>query len=147
MKRITLVTTILLLVSFFSSTSGEAFQTKDGKPLKIQGDRAILRNVYGALIMDASGQRFNYSKQDLLAQSARSMDDKHELEFSFSATPRISIGAEPIWSYAAFGSGIGKSNIIVAQNGQTPEVYLGGSTSIFGLDICKLFLSFRYQTH
>lgn len=40
--------------------------------------------------------------------------------------------ADLMWSYSIFGSGIGKSNIAVAeQNGRT-EIYLGGSTSTFG---------------
>lgn len=40
--------------------------------------------------------------------------------------------ASAIRWYAAFGSGIGKSNIVMADNGGRKEVYLGGSTSIFG---------------
>jgi len=134
MKRITLVTAILLLVCFVSSTSGETFKTEDANPLKTLEERALLRNEYGAPITDAFGQRFNYTQQELFAQSSRSRIHAQALEFSPDATPQIFIGAKPVWSYAAFGSGIGKSNIIVAKNGSVLEVYLGGSTATFGLD-------------
>jgi len=135
LTRISLVIVIIFSLMVVASYAG-AFQTKDGKPLLTPPERSIVRNEYGYPILDSSGNRINYSRQQLSDQLAQTKGGSQIAESGISEEPTIAFGAHQVWSYAAFGSGIGKSNIMVAaaQNGDHLEVYLGGSTSTFGSD-------------
>ncbi|HJQ26218.1 MAG TPA: FG-GAP-like repeat-containing protein [Blastocatellia bacterium] len=86
----------------------------------------MFRNEYGAVIKDASGQQFNYTRQQLQAQARATTPQAPSPD-----APLVS-GAEPVWSYAIFGSGIGISNIVTADNGGQMEIYAGGSSATFG---------------
>ena len=56
-------------------------------------------------------------------------------------------GAPPVgasWSYASLGTGIGLSGITLGRNGPFREIYLGGSTFVFGAD--QYWYVLRYST-
>jgi hypothetical protein len=103
-------------------SGARAFEIKEGKLLAAREERAILRNQYGAVVRDSDGQRINYSREQLKAQELQASGRELPVRPFISETS----SGEAAWSYATFGSGIGLSNIIVAQNGAYPEIYSGG---------------------
>ena len=92
------------------------------------GSRALPTNEYGLPVLDEWGGRISYSRDQLAGLRALTPEGR----------PRPADGpsfdASAVGWYSAFGSGIGKSNIAVADNAGVKEVYLGGSTSTFGSD-------------
>lgn len=109
----------VLFCLLFSASQVTAAQNLDA-------ERGIYRNQYGAVVRDSGGQQINYSRQQLQAQAREAPASPPGND-----APLIS-GAEPVWSYAVFGSGIGISNIVTAQNGGATEIYAGGSSGTFG---------------
>jgi hypothetical protein len=124
-----------------------AFQFKDGKSRPTPQERFVKHNEYGHEILDSSGNRINYSKKKFIEQSLPPIADPRSVKPKAMEAPQISMGGKQIWSYAAFGSGIGSSNIIVAQNGVHLEVYLGGSGTTFGPDTYWHVLRYNPSTN
>jgi hypothetical protein len=100
--------------------------------------RGLPTNVYGLPVVDERGGRITYSREDLAGL--------------VPAPPRIAgtlperapnFTAQAIWGYAAFGSSIGISNLVVASNGPRREIYLGGSLSTFGSNDYWQALTYR----
>jgi hypothetical protein len=120
---------ILLL---FGPSPAPALQTKDGRELSSTAERGIRYNRQGDIIVDAAAKKLNYSKNQM-------KDKRKMLPANLSAQMAADISqtsfvADPAWFYAPFGSGIGTSNIVVEKNREVPEIYLGGSTSTFGMN-------------
>ncbi|MEK6304260.1 MAG: FG-GAP-like repeat-containing protein [Acidobacteriota bacterium] len=65
-------------------------------------------------------------------QEVQARTNEGPLQSLASETILSDTAAEAAWGYAAFGSGIGLSNIVIAEGGSPPEVYSGGSFSTFG---------------
>lgn len=130
------LTLALLVTSAISLLPLSNAADEDGLPVK--KDRRARYNEAGYVVTDAAGKRINYSKQDLLEQKAPAPSRK------ISASKRSPfMQRQPDWCYAAFGSGIGESNIVVAPNDGSLEIYVGGSPSTFGSD--KYWYALRYD--
>jgi len=96
---------------------------------QLNKDRSVFKNKYGAVILDGFGTKINYSKEqldELATQVQSNLPEKGKM-------PETPISDFNItWTYAPFGSCIGMSNIIWADNEGQIEIYLGGSCSTFG---------------
>jgi hypothetical protein len=117
-----MLTCIFLLV-FVSGTN--AFQSKGGKLNLDNNDRATLHNQYGTVVQDSTGKRINYSREELELQAAQASAKTPPVQSPVAKTEAFP-NVEANWGYATFGSGIGISNIVVAQNGNHTEIYSGG---------------------
>jgi VCBS repeat protein len=111
-----------LVVSTAASTTGGVSSNR------LWNHRDVPFNEYGLPVRDRSGNPINYSRGQLGGRA------RLEPARTGAATSGPPFDASAFRFYAAFGSGIGKSNIVVADNGGRKEVYLGGSTSTFGPD-------------
>ena len=133
---------VLISVSLlFIASVVNAFQGADTQLFAAKNERTILRNQYGAVIQDSNGQRNNYSRQELGVQELQARSNQASVQSQISevdASPNV----EAAWSYATFGSGIGLSNIIVAQNGANPEIYTGA-----GFNSYWIALRYNSTTH
>jgi hypothetical protein len=109
----------VLFCLLFSASQVTATQNPDA-------ERGIYRNQYGAVVRDSGGQQINYSRQQLQSQAREATAPSPGNDAPLTA------GVEPVWSYAVFGSGIGLSNIVTAQNDGATEIYAGGSSATFG---------------
>ena len=117
-----MLTCIFLLV-FVSGTN--AFQSESGKLNLDNKDRTTLHNQYGAVVQDSTGKHINYSREQLELQAAQAGAKTPPVQSPVAKTEAFP-SIEANWNYATFGSGIGLSNIIVAQNGGQAEIYSGG---------------------
>jgi hypothetical protein len=116
---------LLICVCLALIASGaKGFEVKERKLVAARDERAILRNHYGAVVQDSNGKRINYSREQLEAQALQASANEPPVQSRVSEASLSS--GEATWSYATFGSGIGLSNIVVAQNGAYPEIYSGG---------------------
>lgn len=96
--------------------------------------------TYGLPIQGPDG-KINYGETQHKAQAAKHSANSATTMFKGKAQDArkrldseatLALGTKGVWGYAAFGSGIGQSNILIARNGSRNEVYLGGSLSTFG---------------
>ena len=111
-------------------TSGaNAFHNGSGILMATDSDRATLFNQYGAVIQDSVGKRINYSRDELREQELLARAKGSSGRSTASEAAPFSV--EATWAYATLGSGIGLSNIIVAQNGATPEIYTGAGFNTY----------------
>ncbi len=100
-------------------------------PLAAQGElRAPRTNAHGAPVLDARGAPINYDRATLARQAARAAPTPPDA--GPAGTVRTSTGFAPSWGYAAFGAGIGLSDIVASDASGTPEIYSGGSGATFG---------------
>lgn len=118
---------IIFVLAFYTAS---AQQTREGKSLLTIEERMVIRNQYGAPIRDSHGEKFNYSKNELYIQSFRASPVSREA--NAVDTVQSIPDSIPFWTYGAFGSGIGKSNIVIARAGDRLEMYMDGSTWTFG---------------
>lgn len=91
---------------------------------EFRGRRGVPTNDYGLPVLDGRGRRIIYSKEQLAGRSRLEVRERGAAE-----TPAFDASATR-W-YAAFGSGIGLSNIVVADNGDRREVYVGGGADTY----------------
>jgi hypothetical protein len=119
----------LLLFALQANTS----RTKAGGAPAPPPDRPTYRNEYGAVIRDAAGRRITYTKAEIeeQARNAPPAAAPGPGGAPAGAPPCSGFDADQAWSYATFGSGIGLSNIKVAQNGSHPEVYVGIAADLY----------------
>src|SRR5262249_45247653 len=129
MRRVRLALSAALLgfVSV-SLTAGPVAVTKSSTPPV---------NVFGAPTRTAGGEPINYRAGDLAAQRSAK-------EAAASPKSTTAEGTPAIWSYTVFGTGIGEASILVGRglDGRS-EIYVGASTSTFGLD--TYWYALRYE--
>ena len=92
------------------------------------GHRTPPTNEYALPVLDAWGGRITYSRDQLAGLPALTPERRPR------PADGASFDASAVGWYSAFGSGIGLSNIVVADNAGQTEVLVGGSTSTFGPD-------------
>lgn len=95
-------------------------------------------NQHGLALVDGAGAPLQYTKEEMAKSPL--------LQPQALATNTQNIFPQAVtsdWAYAAFGSGIGLSNIVTDDSLGVTEIYLGGSTSIFGAN--DYFHILRYQ--
>jgi hypothetical protein len=90
------------------------------------GGRPVPTNDRGLPVLDGERRPLVYSKAQMDARPRLDARSRGE-----ATTPLAFEPSADRW-YAAFGSGIGKSNILMADNGG--QFYMAGSTSTFGPD-------------
>ena len=120
MRALVSVCVCLVLIA----SGANAFQKKVSAVPPLEYDRPTVVNQFGAVIRDSNGKPINYSREELQAQELQARakgtaDQRHLSE----TTPTL---VDASWAYATLGSGIGLSNINVAQNGAASEIYTGG---------------------
>lgn len=120
-------TSVLVLAIIWMSLTivpqSSAFETKDGSQIDdVVARKAVLLDRHGNVIRDANGEKLNYSRERIPDESPAQPPPASVsvTDFAFG-----SLTAATAWTYAAFGSGIGASNIIVAKNGAANEMYMG----------------------
>jgi hypothetical protein len=96
-------------------------------------------NRFGAAVRDAQGLPIVYTRADLAVQAANvpavaAADAVRTADASPGSAAPAALQGVAVWGYAGFGQGVGKSNIRLAGDLGTTEIYLGGSTSTFGAD-------------
>ena len=120
---------LICIFSFLIMSQANAFQS-GGKFGADKDERAILRNQYGAAVSDSNGQRVNYSREQLEAQEAEARAKEPPVKSPANVTPLLP-AIEAAWNYSTLGSGIGMSNIIVAQNGASREIYASAGDNCY----------------
>lgn len=80
------------------------------------------RNRFGLPVRDALGRPVSYTASQLRAA------ERARVPGEADQGGRAAAGVAARWGYAAFGEGIGLSNIVI----DAGEIYLGGSASTFG---------------
>lgn len=92
------------------------------------------KNEFGFIVREEDRARVNYTRSQLGDQSgnARSSEARLRPDAAPAAPEAAGFFILPVWSYGAFGSGIGESNIVTANLAGKTEIYLGGSGSTFG---------------
>jgi len=106
-------------------------------------DRGNYRNQFGAIIRDSAGRRTNFTREEIAAQESQARPNG---PIAPAESQPASIG-EPSWGYAVFGSGIGLSNIVAAQNGGASEIYMGGSSGTFGGNAYWYAVRYNPESH
>jgi hypothetical protein len=112
-------------------------------PVAESADRPLRRNVYGSPVEDAAGRHLSYSRPQIERQALETTALRSAATNDAPGTPSAIAAREaaaqasgqlflPVLGYAAFGSGIGFSGIVVDDASGRTEVYLGGSTTTFG---------------
>jgi hypothetical protein len=82
-------------------------------------------NAAGQPVLDAQGRRINYRREEWRSPPAAAR--------AGSAAPPISTpGQHADWGWAALGSNIGMSGMVMAQVDRETELYAGGAYSTFG---------------
>lgn len=119
---------VIVLVVLCGAFTGSAIQSDDSLQPYEQHEKRIRRNKYGAVIMDAQGNRINYTKEQLMAQRASWKGKTQKNEQPPMRPSDMAYAADVKWYYAAFGYDMGNSNIIVSETGTAPEIFLGTST-------------------
>lgn len=84
-------------------------------------------NEFGAPVLKADGSRVTYTRSQV-AEQERGAPGRP----APAANPPLDTGIRAWWGYAAFGSGIGGSDIVISNAQGRARVYLGGSTWGFG---------------
>jgi len=121
---------VVVLATLCGAFLGIGIQGSNGTHPEEQKQQRVRRNKYGAVIMDAQGNKINYTKEQMMAQKARWKGESGKSDYSTPLRPADkAFAADMKWCYASFGDNIGKSNIIVTSHESRPEIYLGASSS------------------
>lgn len=104
-----LVAIVLSLATSATADVGRPAQTNRLPP-------DAYRNQYGLPVLDANERRLNYSRQEIEAAAARApaLAAPKAMEARAPGVNEPAFTAQQVWAYAAFWSGIGQSNIVVA---------------------------------
>jgi len=101
-------------------------------------DRAALPivNAAGQVLLTAEGTQRNYSREEWQypAKALIAASPALNVQAGSVAGP-VAVKAKKVlakWGYAGFGTGIGLSGIVLGTNNGNAEIYLGGTTSVFG---------------
>jgi hypothetical protein len=116
---------VAFLVVLCGTFVGRAIHSGDCTQPYDQKEKQLRRNKYGTVIMDAQGNKINYTREQLMAQKASWKGESQKAEHSPMRPSDMAYAADVNWYYAAFGYDMGISNIIVSINGTTPEIFLG----------------------
>src|ERR1044072_8752214 len=135
-RLFSLLTIFFLLVL----VSANAFQRTSRNLSLTEHDRVGLHNDNETVLYDVNGQQLNYTKAQLKAQASEARPK--EFSSSPSTGAALSSSGEANWSYATLGSGIGMSNLLVAQNGASPEIY-----TTAGFNAYWMALRYNATTH
>src|SRR5262249_43646875 len=112
-----------------------------------QTGRAPKSNRFGAPVVGADGTPISYTSAELRRQEAGAILPVQPAGSVEGGREALSSGGNPIWSYSVMGSGIGLSGIALSEGLPEPEIYAGGSFSVFGADDFWHALRYDAATH